>query len=282
VTRRIWLAALALACGPSERPPPPTAPARIVSQAVLADEILWALGPSVRSRVVGVSRMVDDGRYSPIAGVWPEDVARVDSRAEAVLAHAPELVILASFSAAETRTMLERAGVALVTIERMDGFADYRQAVRAVGRGVGDPDAAERLVADFDARLDRLERAPEHDAPALLGWNDGNIAGAGTTFDDETRAAGGRNVASERGVTGHARISTEQLLAWDPEWLVVPCGELPCGEAERAITDHALLGVLGAARERRVVAVPSRVLYSTGAQMLDVVEILRTRTEERR
>ena len=36
---------------------------------------------------------------------------------------------------------------------------------------------------------------------------------------------------AREGLVGHQRIDTEQLVAWDPQWIVIGCGERPCAEA---------------------------------------------------
>ena len=69
--RRRFLGALAwgiVACGGAKTDAPRGPKARVVSQVVLADEVLWELGPEVHGRVVGVSTMADDARYSTVAG----------------------------------------------------------------------------------------------------------------------------------------------------------------------------------------------------------------------
>jgi iron complex transport system substrate-binding protein len=276
--------ALALACGGSPSPEPAVdeagVPWRIASQTVLGDEILWDLGPAVRERVVAVSRMADDGRYSLVAGLWPREVARVGGGAEALLARAPDLALVAGFTAAETRRMLAQAGVSTVELGRLDGFVAYREHVRSVARATGAVAAGDELVAAFDARRARIEakRAPAR--ASVASWEDGRVAGAGTTFDDAARTAGLRNLAAERGVDGHTAVPVEQLVAWDPTWLVVACGERPCREVEQEVAAQPGLDLLSAARSDRILAIEPAVLYATGRGMLDLAEQLQERTQE--
>ena len=92
----------------SEAGPRASGPARrVASRTVFADEVLWALGPEVRERVVGLSPMADDPRYSTVAGLWPSTTPRLGRNPEELLALGPDLVILASFSEVEYRAAIE-------------------------------------------------------------------------------------------------------------------------------------------------------------------------------
>lgn len=275
------LAAVASACSRRDHAAPAAGPpSRIVSQTIPSDEILWALGPEVRGRVVAVSSLVDDPRYSTIPGTWPAAVPRTPTTSEALLALSPDLAIVADFTAAETIALLESAGLPLVRLSGFDGFADHRRHVTAIARAVGATAQGEALVRSFDERLAAL-RVPEGAArPTIVSFTEGNVAGAGTTFDDIARAAGYENLPAREDMSGHRRIAIDQIVAWDPEVLVVPCGP---GDADAVVADIAArpgLSAIRAVRDGRVIAVPSAQLYSSGAAMLDVVERLRARHPE--
>jgi len=255
----------------------PTAalPQRIVSQTVLSDEILWALGEPVRSRVVAVSIMADDERYSRVAGRWPPALPRVRGGSEQLLSIAPDLVIVADFTAAEARALLRKAGVRTLAISGFDGFDDYRRHVRELAEIVGASEAGERVIERFDRQLSevRVDGAAER-TPEILSWIDGMVAGARTTFDDAARAAGYDNVAAVHGHAGHVHLSVEQIVAWDPEYIVTTCGTIPCEQAERALASREGFSATRAAIDGHIVAIPSRHLLAVGEGMLEVVEIL--------
>lgn len=278
-SRRRMLAACGLvpllACGDrAPRATPTDGAPRVASQTVLADEVLWDLGPAVHGRVVAVSPMADDVRYSRVAQQWPPEIPRAAGTSEALIALAPSLVILASFTAPETRRLLEHAGLRTLVIERFDGFMDYRANVRAIAAAVDAAPEGERVVAQFDARLAALRLEPAV-RPRVVSWNEGNVPAAGTTFDDVARAAGFRNLPAEEGRRGHLQVSVEQLVAWDPDAIVVPCERSRCAASAAELADRPGLRSTRAAREGAILGIPSRDLYSTGAGMLDAVEHLR-------
>ncbi len=273
--RRFVTTGLAMAgCGGTRRAAPPDG-ARVVSQTVLSDEVLWNLGGPVRNDVVAVSTMADDARYSAVAGQWPDTVIRAAATSEMLLSLAPSLVILASFTAAETRTLIAKAGLRTLMLERFDGFADYRANVDAIATAVGAPQAGRQLVERFDTRLATLTRSAAS-GPRVLSWNEGSVPGAGTSFDDIATAAGYRNLPTLEGRRGHLQVSVEQLVAWNPDVIVVPCGETDCVGVAQQVAARPGFSATTAARQGAVLGVPSHELYSTGAGMLDVVQRLST------
>jgi ABC-type Fe3+-hydroxamate transport system substrate-binding protein len=279
-----WLSA---ACGDrSPRAVADTGTPRVASQTVLADEVLWDLGPTVHPIVVAVSPMADDPRYSRVVGAWPPELPRAAGTSEALLALMPTLVVLASFTAPETRQLLEQAGLRTLVLDRFDGFEDYRANVRAIAAAVQATAEGERVITEFDARLATLRLEPRA-RPRVVSWNEGSVPAAGTTFDDAAAAAGWINLPAQEGRRGHLQVSVEQLVAWDPDAIVVPCGASSgeaddataqgsaCAEAAADLSALPGLRATRAAREGAVIGVPSYALYSTGSAMLDIVQRLR-------
>lgn len=275
---------LLCACSPKQEAPKPKPQThevklRVVSQTVLSDEVLFRLGDEVRSTVVGVSRMADDARYSAVAGQWPEEVPRVASKAEAILALGPDLVIVAGFTAAETLEMLKQASIRTVSLDQLDGFDDFRGNVRKLAEAVDAKDEGEGLIAGFDTRLALIESRRTEAAADVLSFSDGSVAGSATSFDDATQAAGFENVAATHGIKGHSRIGLEDLVTWDPGYVVIPCGEVECAVAERTFAAQPGVGRTRAVLEHHVIGIESSVLYSTSAGMLDLAETLQRRKE---
>ena len=256
-----------------------TSPPRVVSQTVASDEILWMLGPVTRARVVGVSKMVDDPRYSGVPDTWPDDLPRVPGTSESLVAARPDLVIVADFTAAETLSLLEHSGIETLRLSGFGGFDDFRRHIRSVAKAVEAVDAGEALVARFDERLEAL-RVPLGDSPpAVVSYNGTHVAGAETTFDDEARAAGFVNPSARKDIEGHQAVPLEQLLSWDPRWVVVDCPRGACDAKARDLAQRSGWSATRAAREHGIIAIESRHLYSTTFGMLEVVDRLRARNE---
>lgn len=290
------LFALAAGCSPSsadgqsakaepETTDEPKAAPRIASVTVFSDEVLHALGPQTRERVVAVSTMADDPQYSSVVDQWPKSLPRVAGVTEQIVATNPDVVILASFTQAETRAAVKAAGIDVVVIEGFNGFDDYRDNVKQVAKAAGDPEAAQQLLETFDARRQEIAdevaaaKLDQVDPRTVISWNDGSVPGAHTTFDDAATLAGLKNVAAQNGRDGHTRVSAEQLVTWAPDWIVVACAspgdDAACDQARDAAKADPVLAATAAGRNDRIMALPPRELYDVGAGMLDLADSLR-------
>lgn len=252
----------------------------LASQTVLSDEVLWELGPGVQDRVVAVSVMADDPRYSAVVDRWPAAVPRLAGTSETLLSLKPGYTFVASFTAAETRALLERHGAPTHVLDGFTGFADYRRHVTDIARLAGDAAAGRALVEDFDREIATLTASLPKRAPAAVSYNEGTIAGDATSFHDVVELAGYRNLAATRGVTGHRSVTLEQLISWDPEVIIIPCGPPSCEASERALARRPGFSATRAARGGGVLAIPPHHLYSVGRGMLDAVRALRARHPE--
>ncbi len=263
------LAACGRSTGPVQAREGP--PRRIASRTVIADELLWAMGPEVQLRVVGVSPMADDPRYSSVPGSWPRTTPRLGVNPEELLARSPALVILASFSNVEYRAAVEDK-VEVLVFEEFDGFDGFRTNLAQLGEAVGAVEDAARLRAEFDAGVSALEaaRPPAGDRPSVVLWDYGHVAGAETTFHDVARAAGFRNLAAERGIDGHRKIDAEELIAWAPDWLGIGCGEQACRAAIAELAAKPGVRHLSAVTEDRVIAIEAPYLATTGMAMIEL------------
>ena len=282
--RRLLALALLVACTPP-RPSPEGPARRVLSLTVLSDEILWALGPETRARVVGLSVMADDPRYSRVAGLWPADVPRLAVTSEGLLARDPDLVVIASFTSPEIKALLTSQRVRLLEFDSFTGFADYRAHLRALATAVEAAPAGERAVAELDVRIAALaarRTAASRTAVTAISWGDGYAATGGTTFADIAAAVGLVNLPESAGLSGHVPVAMEQLVAWDPEVIVISCpaaapDDPACAAAEAAFAAGPGLAATRAARQRGVIAIPARDLGSTGEGMIVAAELLQAR-----
>ncbi len=250
---------------------------------MLGDEILWELGPEARARVVGVSVMADDPRYCRVAGLWPPEIPRLAATTEGLLARDPDLAVIASFTAPETRALLAANGVRLLELGHNPGFDDYRHDLRELAAVVEAGPVAAARIAGLDARLAVLAARRPPVPPGVVSWGDGYAATGATSFADIARAAGLDNLPERAGLSGHVPVAMEQLLAWDPAYIVIACPAAevddpacPAAEAD-FIARGPGLSATRAARENGVIAIPARDLASTGEGMLVTAELLQAR-----
>lgn len=258
-------------------------PQRIASRTVLADEVLWALGPEIQRRVVGLSPLADDARYSMVADQWPKSTPRLGTDPEQLLAVAPDLVIVASFTTPEYRAAIE-GKVELLVLEDFSGFAGYLDNLALIGEAIGEPAGIQVLRDRFVARQAELEaaRPPERERPTVIGWDYGHVPGADTSFDDAARCAGFVNVPAREGMSGHPRVDAEQLVAWNPAWIVVSCGEGSCADAIARVSEQPGFARLDAVVRGQVIAIEPPYLAAVGEGMLELAARMQAALLDRR
>jgi len=99
----------------------------------------------------------------------------------------------------------------------------------------------------------------------------GYTAGAGTFTDELLARAGLRNIAAETGITGYGTLSVEQVLAANPDVLVIDDSARNHNSLAQRMTAHPALA--GLARAHRVTIASNRWLCA-GPWSVDAVELL--------
>lgn len=248
------------------------APKRIVSQTVGTDEMLMALADPGQIAALSVpSRNPDYCTDAAKAATFPQLAA---SDAEAILRFHPDLVLMASFSRAETIAQVRRAGIPVLVIDRFDTLEDTYADLRLIGKAAGHEDRAEALVAQLKARVDALAARLKGVTPARLMAPSayGYIAGRHTTFDDLCARAGALNVAAEAGLEGHAPIPSEKVLVWKVDRLVLEGSDRAAALAR--VRQIAPFKFTEAAREGRCVLLPEALLSTVSQHRVDAYEAL--------
>lgn len=265
MTRRA--AALVVACGLLFPGPRAAAapPARVASINLSADEVLVDILPP--GRLVGVTRFADDADDSNVAGRVPAAAYRfAKADLERLVALRADLVVVSEYTDADFLALVERSGIRSYRMRGLGSLAGIRAALLALGEAVGEPAAAQRLVAEYDRKLHALARAVAGvRQPRVLYWSQGVTAGAGTTLTALIEAAGGRSVGRELGLAGIVPLGAERAFVADPD--VILLGNWPGAEA--SLHDEPLLGQLRAVREGRVITLPNKLLVAVSHYTAD-------------
>ena len=253
-------------------------PARIVSQTLASDEILFAL--VAPERLVGLSTLARDPKYSNVVAEASRHPAPAIESAEDVLRLRPDLVIVATYSRAEVVETLSATGAPVYRLANSDDIDGIMTAIGRLGEAVGEPAAAARLVAGMRERLAAVAARRAAKPPLrVLSYSGGFTAGRGTSFDDIVRRAGAINEAAARGIEKFPKLSPEQVLAWNPDVLV--SGVLP-GEDEavrRRLTTSPGVGATTAVRRGQIVLLETRTLLAVSQYTVDAVETLAARLD---
>jgi len=206
------LAALPLALGAS---PPPRKPQRIMSLMQCNDLMLLALVP--RNRIGSITYLARPAAEKLMPG-RDRGIPINHGSAEEILRLKPDLILAGSFATPVARRLARQVGAPLVEIGPVNSFADIRVMTRTIGRAVGEPAAAEAMIARMDATLRGLAATRPARRVTVAAWSgSGSVPGPGTLTDEIIRIAGGVNVAATLPDAGQGSFDVEHLLAAHPE-----------------------------------------------------------------
>lgn len=276
------LTALALAgCSRVEDAEPSSLarPMRIVPASATAVD--YAVALAGLERIVGVPQQAVE--YSVLHEGRPEPgpIVRFEAYlAEPILALRPDWVLIDPWQAPDTTARLREVGVPVATLPSVNSVEESIAALEWLGNELGERERASELGAKLQARVDAVRAAsktrPRRRAIAYSNFGGaGSTAGSGTTVDSLFKVVGVDNVMTARGLQGHGGITFEDLLALDPDLIVVSeplrMGEGASGDrggaSERLLRSEASLSGLRALREDQLVALPAW-LFATGSHEL--------------
>ena len=254
-----------------ERPPQ-----AIASQALSIDHFLFAI--SDHDRIVAVSPYAMDPGYSFVRETAEQMKPAIASNLEGVLRRNPDLVLLAHRARADFEEVLRRAGIPTFRVRTV--FADFDQiadALSAVGFVTGDDAAAAREIRRLRERVERARarRPPGAKAQRVLPYSThGSTSGHGSLFDHILTELGAINVASEQGIGPYADISSEQVAAWDPDWIVAAAGHGAAEQVRDQLLADAGIGVTKAGRSGRILIVESRQFTTMSQHAVSLMEAI--------
>ena len=233
---------------------------RIASHYWSVDEYVYSLVPpedvvSVSSSAYeqSVSNVYDwAAKFHPVVAEDPEVLIRLD----------PDLVLDGGEGSADFSDILRNAGLPVFRV--FTAFTTLDQVGRTIlltGYLTGHDAEAQRVHDDFEATLRRAAaRKPAGSAaPRILGFGGRYSYGDRTLFHDIVRAIGAVNVGAENGLHGYDAISTEQILRWDPEWIVTGSAKGQSAETLQRLLADPAVQLTTAARKGQILVFENHV-----------------------
>ncbi len=251
----------------------PKAPLRIVSQTLATDEILLEIVPN--ERLVALSEVADDPKYSFCAEKAKLVKARCTNSAEEILKLQPDMIFVASYSRAELVQLLKTSGAPVFRFSHFDSIADIKSNIRALGSATGCEDQAAALINRMENRISAANRKAVASGKRLrvLSYSASNdTAGAGTSFDDVLKSLNCVNVAAENGVNGFAQVSSEQLTRWKPEYIVASAQPGRAEDVRRKLLQNPAVAASPAGKPERIIVVESRAFTAISHNIADCIE----------
>jgi ABC-type Fe3+-hydroxamate transport system substrate-binding protein len=199
---------------------------RILAASTVADHLLRELAEP--DRIVAVTAY---GRAeSPWAYLQSDKptLAGVDD-VEAVLALAPDLVVLNSYGATAKVTRLRERGIQVFDLGEMRGAEMVVRDIHLVATLLGHPERGQRLASGWQRRYRAVAAAlgsrPRRRAVYVATYGGKLFGGTrDSSYGDVLTAAGLVDAAAAAGYHGWPQYGTEQLLGLDPDLIVTKPG----------------------------------------------------------
>jgi iron complex transport system substrate-binding protein len=232
--RGLWAACLLV--GLSLLPARADPPARVVSINLCTDQL--ALMLAAPGQLVSVTMLAQD----PQASVMAEPAASLHANhglVEEIALLRPDLVLASSFTNPVTLGLLRRLGVRVETFAPAIDLAGIRGDLLRMGDLLGRSDAANLLVAQFDADLAALRAADPRGRAAPYAAN-GYVEGPMSLTGLIINLAGYTNIADEMGLGYGGTVPLEVLMLQAPD-LVIRAAASPGHSRADAVADHPAL-----------------------------------------
>lgn len=195
--------------------------------------------------------------------------------AEEALTMQPDLVVTGTFSSKFTTALLRRLGRNVVEFAPDNSFDEMYASMLRMGHAVGELERAEKLVADFKARLASLQaQIPPGEMPVYADidvnfW----MPGKGTLYTQVVNAGGFRTAGEVVGYSGYQPIPLEQLIRIEPQVVsTTTTYENPPSMATQNLR-HPLLRRM-AAGAKATLNIPGRYVVCATPETLDLVQTL--------
>lgn len=263
-------------------------PRHIISLAPSITEIIFAMG--LGDHLMAVTQWCD---YPPEAKQLREAGAHVGSmdqpNRETIAAYRPDLIIGTDLTPPEIYAAIENPPGTVAMVLGHDSLADVRDDIALIGKAMGVPGNALRLINRLQAEQDAVDAflhpftsEPPRRVLFLLSIEEsgqpGWTPGEGTWVHDLMISANCINVASELGKSW-GEVSYEALVSLDPEVILVRDGETDAErerlrEVVQSLMQHPVWREVSAVKSGRVHIIPRGPLNIPGPRMTEAYRLV--------
>ena len=242
----------------------PAPPQRIASQALAIDHLLFATVP--HERIVAVSQFATDSSYSNIAGVVRQLPVEIASDTESVLRLSPDLIFTSHRARADHVDLLRAAGTPVFRVRTVyENLEQIKEALRLVGYLTGEDEAAAVKIVWLEEQVRAARGLRPADAPKLRVMVLTAFSysyGKGSLLGDMIEKLGEINVGSEQGLSSYEKIGSEQVAAWNPDWIISGANPGEEKSLRRRLLGDAGVAATTAGKTGQVLVVENRFFAS--------------------
>lgn len=200
-------------------------PQRIASGYYISTSLLLVLG--CQDRLVGIEAKAEERNIYTLAAPEIIDLPNMgsakDFNLEACIALKPDLVILPK-KLQEPAQALEELGIPVLLVNP-ESDSLLQEAIRLIASAVGEKTKGEALLDYYDETNEKLTaNVKKADVPSvyLAGNSDMLRTCPGGMYQNTLiESAGGKNVAAAIEGDSWVGVSYEQLLAWNPDYIII-------------------------------------------------------------
>lgn len=193
------------------------APQRIISLNLCTDQYLLALAD--RSQIAGLTRNAPDPSMSA-AAAQTRGLHILGQSAEELLVIDPDLVVGMPARRSAALNALPGTAYPTLDLQSTSSLDDIFAQARAVAQAVGHAERGEKLIARMQEQLKSLGK-PGAGRVAAYYQRRGFLTGTGTLVDDLMQRLGLVNLAGKLGKSSLSQLSIEELVAAQPDFLIV-------------------------------------------------------------
>lgn len=233
---------------------------RIVSQYWSIDEFVYSVLPA--QDVVAVSESAYAEEISNVYRSVQQFKPAVATDPERVVALDPDLMLVSSNGRADYTSLARSSGVPVYRMEtNFETLDQIEQNIRLVGYLTGQDESAAKEASRFHAAIEKAMslRPPGSAKLRILGLGGRYSYGSKTLFQDIVTRLGGVNVGAENGLVGYDSVNFEQIVRWDPEWIVAGAKTGNAKQVLATLMSDPAISLTRAARNGHVVVIDNRV-----------------------
>jgi iron complex transport system substrate-binding protein len=234
---------------------------RIVSQYWSIDEFVYKILPP--QDVVAVSQSAYAEEISNVYQTVQQFKPAVATDVERVVALDPDLMLVSREGRADYTSLARSSGVPVYRIEtNFETLDEIEQNIRLVGYMTGQDESAAKEASRFHAEIEKAAslRTPGSPKPRILGLGGRYSYGKKTLFQDIVTKLGGINVGAENGLVGYDSVNFEQIVRWDPEWIIAGAKTGDTKQVLATLMSDPAISLTQAARNGHILVIDNRVL----------------------
>jgi iron complex transport system substrate-binding protein len=181
---------------------------------------------------------------------------------ERVVALDPDLMLVSREGRADYTSLARSSGVPVYRIETsFETLNQIEQNIRLVGYMTGQDESAAKEASRFHAAIEKAVsmRPPGSMKPRILGLGGRYGYGRKTLFQDIVTKLGGINVGAENGIVGYDSVNFEQIVRWDPEWIIAGAKTGGTTQVLATLMSDPAISLTQAARNGHIVVLDNRV-----------------------